>query len=62
MVAFNIVVFGPSFFDRSSAGAAQEEASGTPANRSGALATDYACQQERYPALVRDSDVKAAFA
>ena len=64
MASLNIVVFGSSFVARSSAepaplGAGASEAGG---GCSGALASDYACYQERYQDLVRDSDVKAAFA
>ena len=63
LIALNIAVLGPSFVDRSAlAGSAQQKPSGTVAECSGALSTDYACHQERYQALVRDSDVKAAFA
>ena len=69
LVSLNVVVFGPSFVAGRSpaepaplaaAGASEAEAAGG-GGCSGALATDYACHQERYQALVRDSDVKAAF-
>lgn len=49
LVALGIVVFEPP-------------AGETAADCSGALATDYACHQERYRDLARDSGVDAAFA
>lgn len=55
-----VVVFGLSFFDRSSAETAQRTASEVAADCSGALSSDHACYQERYQNLVRDSGVKAA--
>ncbi len=65
LIALGIVVFGPSFIGGSSAEVAQRTAS-TPtqtadAGCTGASATDYACHQERYQNLVRDSGVEAAF-
>ena len=67
LVSLNIVVFGPSFLTRSSAGPAPlpaEEVSGEAdagGGCSGALATDYACHQERYRDLVLNGGVEAAF-
>ena len=49
LVALGVVFFEPFPVDRS------------PADCSGASASDYACQQERYRELVRDSGVEAAF-
>ncbi len=54
LVAFGIVVVGPSLTDRSSTEVAQQSAGGsttageTPGDCSGELASDYACFQERY--------------
>ncbi len=67
LVAFGIVVAGPSLTDRSSTEVAQQPAGEpsttgeTPADCSGDLANDYACFQERYQGLVRGSGVEAAF-
>ncbi len=52
-VALTIMVFGPSSSDEVTRQAATD--------CSGALESDYACYQERYQALVRDSGAKAAF-
>lgn len=63
LVALSVIVFGPSFFDRSSSEVAQRAASETaPADCPGASATEYACYQQRYRNLVLDSGVEAAFA
>ena len=63
LVALGVVVFGPSFVARSSEEVAQRGASEAAADCSGTSASDYACQQERYRDLVRDSaGVEAAFA
>jgi hypothetical protein len=51
-VAFNIVVYEPSFIDRWF---------GKAVSCSGALASDYACYQKRYQNLVHDSGVESAF-
>ena len=50
LAALGIVLFG------------RAEGAGGAAGCSGALSTDYACHQERYRELVRDSGVEAAFA
>lgn len=68
LVSLNVVVFGPAFVQRTSvsgeadrvpqvANATTTEAAGC----SGALATDYACYQERYRDLVRGEGVERAF-
>ena len=63
LVALGIVVFEPSFVDRSSGEAAHRGAGEVAgADCSGALSTDYACLQQRYQNLVRESGVEAAFA
>ncbi len=63
LVALGIIVFGPAFIGRSSGEAAQRGANeAASADCSGARSTDYACHQERYQDLVRDSGVEAAFA
>ncbi len=63
LVALGIVVFEPSFVDRSSGEAAHRGASEVAVTDcSGALSTDYACHQQRYQNLVRESGVEAAFA
>src|SRR3712207_2570833 len=68
-MASSILVFGPTFADRSFGdevalhGAHEPtEASGPIAECSGASATDHACYQQRYESLVRVSGVAAAFA
>ena len=63
----NVAVVKTPFADPSAdrsalAGSAQQKPSGTAADCSCALSSDYACYQERYRAAVRDSDVKAASA
>lgn len=66
MLSLNILVFGPSFFTKSPtepvplASAARTGASDGD-RCSGALAGDYACHEERYEVLVRESGVEAAF-
>ncbi len=62
LVALNVVVFDPSFVGRSPDEVAQQPVSRATTDCSGALATDYACQQQRYQNLTRDSGVQAAFA
>jgi hypothetical protein len=69
LVAVGIVVLGPSFAGRSSDDEVAQRADRQPtvtsepaADCSGALATDYACYQQRYQDLVSGSSVEAAFA
>jgi hypothetical protein len=62
LVALSIVVFEPSFINRSFAEVARQTPSGPVVDCSGASATDYACYQRRYQSLVQGSGVKAAFA
>jgi hypothetical protein len=67
LVAFKIVVFGPSFVGRSSAEVVQpaasepSETSRSATDCSGASGNDYACYQKRYRDLVRGSGAEAAF-
>jgi hypothetical protein len=62
LVALSIVVFEPSFINRSFAEVARQGPSGPVVDCSGASVADYACYQERYQDLVQGSGVKAAFA
>jgi hypothetical protein len=68
LMASSIIVFGPTFADRSSDEVARHwahepiETSGPIVECSGASATDHACYQQRYGSLVRVSGVEAAFA
>jgi hypothetical protein len=62
LIASSIVIFGPSFVGRSSDDeVAQRADSQSAADCSGDSASDYACYQKRYQALVQDSGVDAAF-
>src|SRR4051794_13925529 len=62
LVAFVLVIFGPSFVGISSVeGAARPASEAAVANCSGASKLDYACYRERYRALVLNSGVEAAF-
>jgi hypothetical protein len=61
LVALSIVVFRPAFVERSFAGVGLRAPSEPLVDCSGALASDYACYQQRYQALARNSDVEAAF-
>ena len=58
LLASSIIVFEPSFVNRSFATVAPR---GATVDCSGAKVSDYACYQERYQDLVRGSGVKAAF-
>ncbi len=64
LVALNVVVFEPSSIDRSSDEVVAQRATSEAVARdcSGDLASDYACHQERYQDLIRNSGVEAAFA
>jgi hypothetical protein len=63
LVALGILIFEPSFVDRSSDEILDRRAANEPAVEcSGTLSSDYACHQERYQNLVNDSSVEAAFA
>ena len=70
MISLNILVFGPSFLPESPAEPVPLAAGVVAAKTgtdggdgcSGALSSDYACHEERYEKLVRDSGVEAAFA
>lgn len=64
LMASGIVVFEPSFVDRSFAEIAQQApnaSGGAVVDCSGEEANDYACYQQRYQNLVNSSGVKAAF-
>ena len=62
LIASSIVIFGPSFVGRSPDDeVAQRADSRSAADCSGDSASDYACYQKRYQALVQDSGVDAAF-
>ncbi len=55
LIALNIVFFEPSFVNRAFAGVVQQ---GAVADCSGALSSDYSCQQQRYQDLVRGPGVE----
>jgi len=67
MISLNILVFGPSLLPESPtepvplASAAKAGTDGGD-GCSGALSSDYACHEERYELLVRESGVETAFA
>ena len=58
LIALNIIFFEPAFINRAFAGVVQQ---GAVADCSGDLASNYACQQQRYQDLVRGPGVEAAF-
>ncbi len=62
LVALGVIVFNSPFVGHSPVEVAQQPASRANTDCSGALATDYACHQQRYRNLTRDSGVQAAFA
>lgn len=62
LLTLSVVVFQPSFINRSYAEVAQQVASEAAVDCSGAVANDYACYQRRYQDLVHNSGVAAAFA
>jgi hypothetical protein len=61
LVALSIVVFRPVLVARLSAEVGLRAPSEPLVDCSGALASDYACYQQRYQNLTRDSGVEAAF-